>query len=81
MDQALSIRTDLFTIHNLERHISTNVFAAPDRPSEVWEHISESEERYRTLFDLAPVAVYSCDASGVIRDYDSRAAELSGRKP
>ena len=41
----------------------------------------ENEERYRTLFDLAPVAVYSCDASGVIRDYNNRAAELWGRKP
>jgi signal transduction histidine kinase len=41
----------------------------------------ESEERYRTLFDLAPVAVYSCDAWGVIRDYNNRASELWGRKP
>jgi signal transduction histidine kinase len=42
---------------------------------------AESEERYRTLFDLAPVAVYSCDVSGVIRDYNNRAAELWGRRP
>lgn len=41
----------------------------------------ENEERYRTLFDLAPVAVYSCDASGVIRDYNNRASELWGRQP
>ena len=27
-----------------------------------------NEERYRTLFDLGPVAVYSCDAAGVIRN-------------
>lgn len=40
-----------------------------------------SEKRYRTLFDLAPVAVYSCDASGVIREYNNRAAELWGRRP
>lgn len=38
-------------------------------------------DRYQTLFDLAPVAVYSCDASGLIHDYNSRAAELWGRKP
>jgi PAS domain-containing protein len=43
--------------------------------------LREKEDRYRTLFDLAPVAVYSCDASGVIRDYNNRAAELWGRKP
>ena len=53
----------------------------PDRPSETIKHIAVSEERYRTLFHLAPVAVYSCDASGVIRDYNSRAAELWGRRP
>lgn len=41
----------------------------------------ESEERYRTLFDLGPIAVYSCDASGVIRDYNQVAAELWGREP
>ena len=40
-----------------------------------------SEKRYRTLFDLAPVAVYSCDASGVILEYNNRAAELWGRRP
>ena len=43
--------------------------------------LRENEERYRTLFNLAPVAVYCCDVSGVIRDYNNRAAELWGRKP
>ena len=43
--------------------------------------LRENGDRYSTLFDLAPVAVYSCDASGVIRDYNNRAAELWGRKP
>jgi PAS domain S-box-containing protein len=50
-----------------------------DRRAE--DGLRENEERYHTLFDLAPVAVYSCDASGVIREYNSRAAELWGRKP
>jgi PAS domain S-box-containing protein len=40
-----------------------------------------SEKRYRTLFDLGPVAVYSCEASGVIREFNRRAAELWGRAP
>jgi PAS domain-containing protein len=59
----------------------------PDRVPDVMEDrraedgLRENEERYHTLFDLAPVAVYSCDASGVIREYNSRAAELWGRKP
>src|SRR4026208_2109891 len=45
------------------------------------ERIQRSEERYRTLFDLVPVAVYTCDANGVIRDYNRRAVELWGREP
>jgi PAS domain S-box-containing protein len=40
-----------------------------------------SEERYRILFDLGPVAIYSCDASGVVQNFNRRAAELWGRKP
>ena len=40
-----------------------------------------SEDRYRTLFNLGPVAVYSCDSSGVIQNFNSRAAELWGRSP
>lgn len=43
--------------------------------------LRESKERYRTLFELAPIAVYSCDASGVIREYNQRAADLWGRRP
>lgn len=43
--------------------------------------LRESEERYRTLFDLGPVAVYSCDLSGVIREFNPRARELWGREP
>ena len=38
-------------------------------------------DHYRTLFDLCPIAVYSCDVSGVIQDYNRKAAELWGRKP
>jgi PAS domain-containing protein len=40
-----------------------------------------NEQRYRTLFDLGPVAVYSCDASGVIHEFNRRAAELWGCEP
>jgi two-component system CheB/CheR fusion protein len=40
-----------------------------------------SEARYQALFNLGPVAIYSCDAAGVIKDYNQRAAELWGRRP
>jgi signal transduction histidine kinase len=40
-----------------------------------------NEERNRTLFDLGPLAVYSCDAAGVIQEFNHRAVELWGREP
>jgi two-component sensor histidine kinase len=43
--------------------------------------LRESEERYRTLFELGPVAVYSCDASGVIQNFNRRSTELWDREP
>jgi PAS domain S-box-containing protein len=45
------------------------------------EKIQRPEELYRTLFDLVPVAVYVCDADGIIQEYNRRAAELWGREP
>ena len=48
---------------------------------EVERHALNGELRYRTLFDLVPVAVYSTDAEGVIREFNHRAAELWGREP
>ena len=43
--------------------------------------LRESEERFHTLFELGPVAVYYCDATGVIQNFNRRAAELWGREP
>ena len=43
--------------------------------------LRQSEERYRTLFNLGPVAVYSIDTSGVIQNFNRRAAELWGQEP
>lgn len=41
----------------------------------------ESEERYRTLFTSAPMAVFVCDRSAVIQQYNQHAVELWGREP
>jgi len=43
--------------------------------------IRQSELRYRTLFDLVPVAVYACNADGLIQEFNQRAVELWGREP
>jgi PAS domain S-box-containing protein len=45
------------------------------------EEVRQSEKRYRTLFDLVPVAVYTCDAEGLIQQYNQHAVELWGREP
>src|SRR6266699_1677196 len=45
------------------------------------ESLRQSERRYRTLFDLVPVAVYTCDAEGLIQEYNQHAVELWGREP
>lgn len=50
-------------------------------PREIIETLRASEERFRTLFNLGPIAVYYCDASGVIRNFNRHAAELWSRTP
>ena len=48
-----------------------------------WIHaqLAESEERYRRLIDLMPVAVYTCDVNGHVRLFNEAAVRLWGRKP
>ena len=41
----------------------------------------ESEERYRKLVDILPAAVYVCDSSGRIQQFNKAAAEMWGREP
>jgi PAS domain S-box-containing protein len=40
-----------------------------------------SEQTLRELVDILPIAVYVCDADGVIERYNRRAVELWGREP
>jgi PAS domain S-box-containing protein len=50
------------------------------KPNELRRIVYE-KERYRVLFEMGPVAVYSCDSAGVIDNFNPRAAELWGRAP
>ena len=43
--------------------------------------LRKSEERFRALFELGPIGVYSCYASGMIQEFNRRAAEMWGRNP
>ncbi len=45
------------------------------------EALRESEERYRRLVELMPIAMYTCDAEGRIASFNELAATCWGRKP
>jgi signal transduction histidine kinase len=45
------------------------------------EVLRQIEERFRRLVEVMPVAVYVCDTSGIILNYNRRAVELWGREP
>ena len=47
----------------------------------VEEVLRQSEDRFRRLVELMPVAVYVCDTAGRIQSYNNRAVELWGREP
>lgn len=45
------------------------------------EALRQSEARFRLLFDRGPVAIYSCDTSGMIKEFNPCAVKLWGREP
>jgi signal transduction histidine kinase/ActR/RegA family two-component response regulator len=66
---------------DVDRVVKTNGLGRSPTDHEQTEALHASEQRYRTLFELCPIAVYSCDAAGVIQQFNQRAAELWGREP
>jgi PAS domain S-box-containing protein len=57
------------------------VFVDIDALKETERGLRVSEARFHTLFNLGPVAIYSCDRTGRIMEYNRRAEELWGRRP
>ena len=45
------------------------------------EALRQSEARFRVLFDLGPVAMYTVDAAGTIQEFNRNAVALWGREP
>jgi PAS domain S-box-containing protein len=83
-DSPVPLEPDLLQIQD-SRRAALNLMEDAVQSRQATETLNgqllESEERYRALFDLGPVAVYSCDASGVIQQFNRRAIELWGREP
>ena len=75
IEQQLRQMNDALLVSSVRQHELT------ERAELATTSVRESEERYRTLFDLVPVTVYSCDSLGVIQKFNRRAAELWGREP
>ncbi len=61
--------------------INQTAIVDPPKLKRTQDKIRESQERYRILFDLVPVAIYTCSADGIIQEYNRRAVELWGREP
>jgi PAS domain S-box-containing protein len=62
------------------RIIQCNVRDITERVRER-EALVASEKRFRALFSLEPIGVYSCDAKGRLLEFNKRAEMLWGRKP
>ena len=45
------------------------------------EALARVEERFRVLFELQPVAMYTVDACGTVQDFNRNAVALWGREP
>ncbi len=69
-----------FTAKELKARVGAHVDMARLR-RQATQALRLSEDRYRTLFHACPTAVYSCETSGVILDFNPCAAELWGREP
>jgi PAS domain S-box-containing protein len=71
----------LFRLESRDQQMEVDTVLRSQGLEQANERWRESEERYRTLFHLVPVAAYACDATGMIQEFNQRAAELWGREP
>ncbi|HZZ57448.1 MAG TPA: chemotaxis protein CheB [Opitutaceae bacterium] len=76
-----STNEELTTVNEemVSRNAELNGLIAARKRDE--ETLRANEERFRALFNLGPVGVYSCDNRGRVQEFNRCAVELWGRKP
>jgi PAS domain S-box-containing protein len=82
-DKTLGTRFDSYAarLGNAESRKVAIVFNNITERARAAEALLQSEQRFRALFDSGPVAMYSCDTSGVILEFNRCAVKLWGREP
>ena len=82
-DKAFDMRFDSYAarLGNAESRKVAIVFNNITERAKAAEALRQSEQRFRALFDRGPVAMYSCDTSGMILEFNACAAKLWGRQP
>jgi PAS domain S-box-containing protein len=80
---AIDVESRGIALHDENGKVTGYVTAVLDitQRKQIEKALHDAKEHYRKLFDLVPVAVYSCDANGVIQEFSQRAAEMWGRVP
>jgi PAS domain S-box-containing protein len=80
---AIDVEARGIALHGEDGEVTGYVTALLDitQRKRLEKELREAKEHYRKLFNLVPVAVYACDAEGMIQEFSQRAAEMWGRVP
>ena len=78
---ALNLMEDAVQSRNQIKSLNQELRREIAERAQAEEALRQSEERYRTLFASAPMALFACDRNAVIQHYNARAVELWGRAP
>ena len=85
LESKSGVRLEVEFVSNLYREGGDEVIQCNIRDitarKRIEEALSISEARFRALFELEPIGIYSCDHSGTIQEFNRSAAHLWGRRP